>query len=65
MAMRLDHGTDGLEEVHGINVTPFIDVMLVLLFHFKRLSEVPQRHGCWITLPSSKPDIGAIDAHSF
>ena len=29
MAMRLDHGTDELEEVHGINVTPFIDVMLV------------------------------------
>jgi biopolymer transport protein ExbD len=27
MAMRLDHGTDELEEVHGINVTPFIDVM--------------------------------------
>jgi biopolymer transport protein ExbD len=34
MAMRLDHGTDGLEEVHGINVTPFIDVMLVLLIIF-------------------------------
>jgi hypothetical protein len=23
MAMRLDHGTDELEEVHGINVKPF------------------------------------------
>ena len=34
MAMRLDHGTDELEEVHGINVTPFIDVMLVLLIIF-------------------------------
>ena len=26
--------TDELEEVHGINVTPFIDVMLVLLIIF-------------------------------
>ena len=34
MAMRLDHGTDELEEVHSINVTPFIDVMLVLLIIF-------------------------------
>ena len=34
MAMRLDHETDELEEVHGINVTPFIDVMLVLLIIF-------------------------------
>src|SRR5213592_194826 len=34
MAMRLDHGTDDLTEVHEINVTPFIDVMLVLLIIF-------------------------------
>ncbi len=34
MAMRLDHGADELEEVHDINVTPFIDVMLVLLIIF-------------------------------
>ena len=34
MAMRLDHGEDELIEVHGINVTPFIDVMLVLLIIF-------------------------------
>jgi len=34
MAMRLDHGADELEVVHGINVTPFIDVMLVLLIIF-------------------------------
>ena len=34
MAMSLDHGEDELEEVHGINVTPFIDVMLVLLIIF-------------------------------
>jgi biopolymer transport protein ExbD len=34
MAIRLDHGDDELAEVHGINVTPFIDVMLVLLIIF-------------------------------
>jgi biopolymer transport protein ExbD len=32
--MHLDHGADELEELHGINVTPFIDVMLVLLIIF-------------------------------
>jgi biopolymer transport protein ExbD len=34
MASRLDHGGDDLEENHEINVTPFIDVMLVLLIIF-------------------------------
>jgi len=34
MAIRLDHGADELDEVHDINVTPFIDVMLVLLIIF-------------------------------
>jgi biopolymer transport protein ExbD len=34
MSVRLDHGGDSLEEVHEINVTPFIDVMLVLLIIF-------------------------------
>ena len=34
MAIRLDHGADDLTEVHEINVTPFIDVMLVLLIIF-------------------------------
>jgi TonB system transport protein ExbD (group 1) len=34
MAMSLHHGDDELEELHGINVTPFIDVMLVLLIIF-------------------------------
>ena len=34
MAIRLDHGTDELTEVHDINVTQFIDVMLVLLIIF-------------------------------
>jgi biopolymer transport protein ExbD len=34
MSVRLDHGKDELAEVHEINVTPFIDVMLVLLIIF-------------------------------
>jgi biopolymer transport protein ExbD len=34
MSVRLDHGSDELSEVHEINVTPFIDVMLVLLIIF-------------------------------
>jgi biopolymer transport protein ExbD len=34
MTIRLDHGTDELVEVHDINVTPFIDVVLVLLIIF-------------------------------
>ena len=34
MSVRLDHGDDGLDEIHEINVTPFIDVILVLLIIF-------------------------------
>ena len=34
MAVRLDHGGDDLIETHEINVTPFIDVILVLLIIF-------------------------------
>jgi biopolymer transport protein ExbD len=34
MSVRLDHGEDALDEMHEINVTPFIDVMLVLLIIF-------------------------------
>ncbi|MBI3703987.1 MAG: TonB system transport protein ExbD [Rhizobiales bacterium] len=34
MSVRLDHGGDELDEVHEINVTPFIDVILVLLIIF-------------------------------
>ncbi|MGP0092736.1 MAG: TonB system transport protein ExbD [Xanthobacteraceae bacterium] len=34
MSVRLDHGSVDLEEMHEINVTPFIDVMLVLLIIF-------------------------------
>lgn len=34
MAIRIHHGDEGLVETHEINVTPFIDVMLVLLIIF-------------------------------
>ena len=34
MSVRLDHGGDDLGELHEINVTPFIDVILVLLIIF-------------------------------
>ena len=34
MSVRLDHGKDELEDIHEINVTPFIDVILVLLIIF-------------------------------
>lgn len=34
MSVRLDHGDETLSELHEINVTPFIDVMLVLLIIF-------------------------------
>jgi biopolymer transport protein ExbD len=34
MSVRLEHGDDALGEMHEINVTPFIDVILVLLIIF-------------------------------
>ena len=34
MSVRLDHGKEELDEVHEINITPFIDVILVLLIIF-------------------------------
>jgi biopolymer transport protein ExbD len=34
MSLRLDHGEEALNEIHEINVTPFIDVILVLLIIF-------------------------------
>jgi biopolymer transport protein ExbD len=34
VSVRLDHGDDTLGEMHEINVTPFIDVILVLLIIF-------------------------------
>ncbi|MES1944046.1 TonB system transport protein ExbD type-1 [Salinisphaera sp. PC39] len=34
MSARIDHGDEPVAETHEINVTPFIDVMLVLLIIF-------------------------------
>jgi biopolymer transport protein ExbD len=34
MSVKLDHGDDSLGELHEINVTPFIDVILLLLIIF-------------------------------
>jgi biopolymer transport protein ExbD len=34
MSVRLDHGDEAQSEIHEINVTPFIDVILVLLIIF-------------------------------
>ena len=34
MSVRLDHGDEALSEIYEINVTPFIDVILVLLIIF-------------------------------
>jgi biopolymer transport protein ExbD len=34
MSLRIDHGDEDLAELHEINVTPFIDVILVLLIIF-------------------------------
>jgi biopolymer transport protein ExbD len=34
VSIRLDHGEDTLDVIHDINVTPFIDVILVLLIIF-------------------------------
>jgi len=44
MSVRLDHGEDSLSEVHEINVTPFIDVMLVLLIIFMCGAARHRRH---------------------
>jgi hypothetical protein len=50
MSVRLDHGEDTLDEVHEINVTPFIDVMLVLLIIFMVAApdrQVRSHPGAW------------------
>jgi biopolymer transport protein ExbD len=61
MAIRLDHGTDELTEVHDINVTPFIDVMLVLLIIFMVAAplatvDVPVDLPSSTALPQQRPD---------
>ncbi len=45
MSVRLDHGEDTLAELHEINVTPFIDVMLVLLIIFMVAAGAGRRAG--------------------
>ena len=50
MSVRLDHGKDELDEVHEINVTPFIDVMLVLLIIFMVTAPILQQ-GVSVDLP--------------
>jgi biopolymer transport protein ExbD len=52
MSVRLDHGEDTLDEVHEINVTPFIDVMLVLLIIFMVAAPLATVHIA-VNLPAS------------
>jgi biopolymer transport protein ExbD len=61
VAIRLDHGSDELTEVHEINVTPFIDVMLVLLIIFMVVAplatvDVPVDLPASNTQPQQRPD---------
>jgi len=61
MAVRLDHGSDELTEMHEINVTPFIDVMLVLLIIFMVAAplatvDVPVELPSSTVTPQPRPD---------
>lgn len=61
MAAQLDHGGDDLAENHEINVTPFIDVMLVLLIIFMVAAplatvDVPVDLPTSNAQPQSRPD---------
>jgi biopolymer transport protein ExbD len=61
VAVRLDHGSDELSEVHDINVTPFIDVMLVLLIIFMVAAplatvDVPVELPSTTVTPQPRPD---------
>ena len=61
MSIRLDHGEDSLDVVHEINVTPFIDVMLVLLIIFMIAAplstvDLPVDLPTSSAVPQKKPD---------
>jgi biopolymer transport protein ExbD len=61
VAVRLDHGSDELTEMHEINVTPFIDVMLVLLIIFMVAAplatvDIPVNLPASNTQPQQRPD---------
>lgn len=61
MAIRLDHGDDELAETHEINVTPFIDVILVLLIIFMVAAplatvDVPVNLPASAAKPRERPD---------
>ena len=53
MSVRLDHGDEQLSEVHEINVTPFIDVILVLLIIFMITAPILQS-GIDVSLPKTR-----------
>jgi biopolymer transport protein ExbD len=61
VAVRLDNGIDELTEMHEINVTPFIDVMLVLLIIFMVAAplatvDVPVELPSSTVTPQPRPD---------
>src|ERR1700736_1017217 len=55
MSVGLDHGEDSLAEMHEINVTPFIDVMLVLLI-ISLVAAPPAPVAITVTPPPSPPE---------